>query len=172
MVSNRATHHIKLTASVKVILCKALKSKNLLCKQQSWGCQTLFNHSNENMNMSVFFVDCHKIPFWSVLSLNCCCLFKIYTSYISKYRSVKMINIPWFWVPHFYLSPVQSYKCLKLRAIKEWLFGKTNGRQIRASRINTFANVLTFMLRELKDILVYLLKLPLWAAQKWLFHSP
>ena len=156
MVSNRATHHIKLTASVKVILCKALKSKNLLCKQQSWGCQTLFNHSNENMNMSVFFVDCHKIPFWSVLSLNCCCLFKIYTSYIiSKCRSVKMINIPWFLVPHFYLLSVQSYKRLKLRAFKEWLFRKTNGRQIRVVRINTFANVLMFIFPELKDILVY-----------------
>ena len=43
--------------------------------------------------MSVFFVDCPKIPFWSVLFLNYCCLFKIYTSYIiSKCRSVKMIN--------------------------------------------------------------------------------
>ena len=100
--------------------------------------------------MSVFFVDCPKIPFWSVLSLNCCCLFKIYTSYIiSKCRSVKMINIPWFWVLHFYLLSVQSYKRLKLRAFKEWLFCKTNGGQIRVVRI-------MFILRELKDILVYL----------------
>ena len=100
--------------------------------------------------MSVFFVDCPKIPFWSVLSLNCCRLFKIYTSYIiSKCRSVKMINIPWFWVLHFYLLSVQSYKRLKLRAFKEWLFCKTNGGQIRVVRI-------MFILRELKDILVYL----------------
>ena len=109
--------------------------------------------------MSVFFVDCLKIPFWSVLSLNCCRLFKIYTSCkISKCRSVKMIIIPWFWVPHFYLLLVQSYKRLKLRAFKERLFRKTNGRQVRVVRINTFANVLMFILRELKDILVYLLK--------------
>ena len=100
--------------------------------------------------MSVFFVDCPKIPFWSVLSLNCCRLFKIYTSYIiSKCRSVKVINIPWFWVLHFYLLSVQSYKRLKLRAFKEWLFCKTNGGQIRVVRI-------MFILRELKDILVYL----------------
>ena len=47
--------------------------------------------------MSLFFLDCLKIPFWSVLSLNCCLLSKIYTSYIiSKCRSVKMRNIPWF----------------------------------------------------------------------------
>ena len=106
--------------------------------------------------MSVFFVDCPKIPFWSVLSLNCCRLFKIYTSYIiSKCRSVKMINIPWFLVPHFYLLSVQSYKRLKLRAFKEWLFRKTNGRQIHVGRLNTFANVLMFILRELQDILVY-----------------
>ena len=77
---------------------------------------------------------------------------------ISKCRSVKMINIPWFWVPHFYLLSVQSYKHLKFRAFKEWLFRKTNGRQIRVVRINTFANVLMFILLELKDILVYLLK--------------
>ena len=71
--------------------------------------------------MSVgFFVDCPKISFWSVLSLSCCCLFKIYTSYIiSKCKSVKMINIPWFLVPHFYLLSVQSYKRLKLRAFKD-----------------------------------------------------
>ena len=53
-----------------------------------------------------------------------------------------MINIPWFLVPHFYLLSVQSYKRLKLRAFKEWLFRKTNGRQIRVVRINTFVNVL------------------------------
>ena len=156
MVSNRAMHHIKLTASGEVILGKVLKQKNLLCKQQSSGRQSLFNRSNENMNMTVFFVDCPKIPFWSVLSLSCCCLFKIYTSYIiSKCKSVKMINIPWFLVPHFYLLSVQSYKRLKLRAFKEWLFRKTNGRQIFVIRLNTFANVLLFILRELKDILVY-----------------
>ena len=87
----------------------------MLCKQQSDGCQSLFNHSNENMNMSVFFVDCPKIPFWSVLSLNCCRLFKINSSYIiSKCKSVKMINIPRFLIPHFYLLSVQSYKRLKL----------------------------------------------------------
>ena len=55
MVSNRSTHHIKLTASGKVVLGKVFKQKNLLCKQQSEGCQFLFNHSNENMNMAVFF---------------------------------------------------------------------------------------------------------------------
>ena len=104
----------------------------------------------------IFFVDCPKIPFWSVLSLNCCRLFKIYTSYIiSKCRSVKMINIPWFLVPHFYLLSVQNYKRLKLRTFKEWLFCKTNGRQILVVRLNPFANVLMFVLRELKDILVY-----------------
>ena len=75
--------------------------------------------------MSVFFVDCPKIPFWSVLSLSCCCLFKIYTSYIiSKCKSVKMINIPWFLVPHFYLLSVQSYKRLKLRAFKDDYFAE------------------------------------------------
>ena len=111
------------------------------------------------MNMSVFFVDCPKIPFWSVLSLNCCRLFKIYTSYIiSTCGSVKMINIPWFFLPHFYLLTEQSYKRLKLRAFKEWLFGKTNRRQTRVVRINTFANVLMFILCELKDILVFLEK--------------
>ena len=82
--------------------------------------------------MSVFFVECPKIPFWYVSSLNCCRrLFKICTSYIiSKCRWIK-INIPWFLVPYFYLLSVQSYKRLKLRAFKEWLFRKTNGRQIR-----------------------------------------
>ena len=77
--------------------------------------------------MSVLFADCPKIPFWSVLSSSCCCLFKIYISYIiAKCRSVKMRNIAWFLVPHFYLLSVQSYKRLKLRAFKEWLFRKTN----------------------------------------------
>ena len=156
MVSNRAMHHIKLTASGEVILGQVLKQKNLLCKQQSSGRQSLFNRSNENMNMTVFFVDCPKIPFWSVLSLSCCCLFKIYTSYIiSKCRWVKMINIPWFLVPHFYLLSVQSYKRLKLRAFKKLLCRKTNGRQILVVRINTFVNILMFILRELKNILVY-----------------
>ena len=76
-----------------------------------------------------FFVDCPKIPIWSVLSLNCCRLFKIYTSYIiSKCTSVKMINIPWLWVLHFYLLSVQSYKRRKLTAFKESLFHKTNRR--------------------------------------------
>ena len=79
------------------------------------------------MNISVLFADCPKIPFWSVLSSSCCCLFKIYISYIiAKCRSVKMRNIAWFLVPHFYLLSVQSYKRLKLRAFKEWLFRKTN----------------------------------------------
>ena len=124
------------------------------------------------MNMSVFFVDCPKIPFWSVLSLSCCRLFKIYTCYsISKCRSVKMINIPWFWVPHLYLLLAQSYKRLKLGAFKEWLLSKTNGRQICVVKINTFTNILMFILRELKDIVYLQKKLPLWAAQKWLFHS-
>ena len=101
-----------------------------------------------------FFLDCPKIPFWSVLSLNCCRLFKIYTSYIvSKCRSVKMIDIPWFWVPCFYLLSVQSYKRLKLGVFTEWLFCKTSGRQICVVRINTLTTVLMFILRELKDIL-------------------
>ena len=117
--------------------------------------QTLCNHLN--MNISVFFVDCLKIPFLSVLSLNCCRLFKIYTSYIiSECRSVKMKYILSFWVQHFYLLSVQSYERLNLRAFKKLLFRKTNGRQICVVRINTFGNVLTFILRELKDILVYL----------------
>ena len=132
----------------------------MLCKQQSIGRQSLFNHSNENMNMSMFFLDCPKTPFWSMLSLNCCCLFKIYTSYIiSKCRSVKMINIPRLLVQHFHLLSVQSYKRLKLRAFKEWLFRKNNGTQIRVFTINTFASVLMFILRELKNILVYLKKI-------------
>ena len=64
----------------------------MLCKQQSYRRKSLFNHSNENM--SVFFVDCPKIPFWSVLSLSCCCLFKIYTSYIiSKSNQPKVISV-------------------------------------------------------------------------------
>ena len=93
--------------------------------------------------MSVFFVECPKIPFWNVSSLNCCRrLFKICTSYIiSKCRWIK-INIPWFLVPYFYLLSVQSYKRLKLRAFKEWLFRKTNGRQIRI--VNTFGNVRSY----------------------------
>ena len=67
-----------------------------------------------------------------MLSLNCGHLFKIYASYIiSECRSVKIINIPWFLVPHFYLFPVQSYNPLKLRAFKEWLFCKTNEKQTR-----------------------------------------
>ena len=128
----------------------------MLRKQQSLGRQSLFNHSNKNMNMSVFFVDCPKIQFWSVLSLNCCRSLKIYTSYIiSKCRSIK-INIPWFLVLHFYLLPVQNYKRLKLRAFKEWLFCKTNERHTRVVRVNAFANVLMFIHRELQDILVYL----------------
>ena len=111
------------------------------------------------MNMSVFFLDCPKTPFWSMLSLNSCRLFKIYTSYIiSKCRSVKMINIPRLWVRHFHLLSVQSYKRLKLRAFKEWLFRKNNATQIRVFTINTFASVLMFILRELKNILVYLQK--------------
>ena len=115
--------------------------------------------------MSVFFVNYPKKPFWNVLSLSCRCLFKIYTSFIiSKSKSAKMINIPWFLAPHFYLLSVQSYKRLKLRTFKEWLFRKTNGRQILVVKINIFANVLMFILRELKDILVYLLK-------NWLYEQ-
>ena len=122
--------------------------------------------------MSVFFVNYLKIPVCSVLSLSCCCLFKIYTSYIIwKCKSVKMINIPWFLVRHFYLLSAQSYKRLKLRVFKEQLFCKTNGRQNLVVRLNTFANALTFILRELKDICLLVKKSPLWAAQKWLFHS-
>ena len=90
----------------------------MLCKQQPQGRQSLFDHSNKNMNMSVFFKDCPE-------SLNCCRLFKIYTSYIIlKCRSVEMINIPWFLVPHFYLLSVQSYKRLKLRAFKDDYFAE------------------------------------------------
>ena len=37
--------------------------------------------------------------------------------------------------PHFYLLSVQSYKGLKLRAFKEWLFRKTNWRQILVVRL-------------------------------------
>ena len=69
---------------------------------------------------SVFFLECLKIPFWSVLSSNCCRLHKKYTSYTrSKFRSVKMINISWFLVPHFLLLSVQSYKRLKLETFME-----------------------------------------------------
>ena len=84
------------------------------------------------------------MPFWSVcVSLNCCRLFKIYTSYIiSKCRLVKMINIPCFLVPHFSFLSVQSYKRPKLGAFKEYLFRKTNGRKIRVFKINAFANAL------------------------------
>ena len=93
------------------------------------------------------------MPFWSVLSLNCWRLFKIYTSYIkSKCRSAKMINIPCFSVPHIQFLSVQSYKRLKLGAFQKWLFRKTNGRNIRVVKINTFSHVLMLILRELKDI--------------------
>ena len=93
------------------------------------------------------------MQFWSVLPLNCCRLFKIYTRYItSKFRSVKMINIPWFLVPHFYLLSVQSYKRRKLLVCKEKLFLNSNGKTIRVVKINTFANTLMLILRELKDI--------------------
>ena len=130
----------------------------MLCKQQSWGRQSLFNHSNKDKCVSVFCrLSQNTILKWAISKL--LLLFKIYTSYImSKCKSVKMINIPWFLVPHFYLLSVQSYKRLKLRAFKEWLFRKTNGRQMHVVRINTFANVLMLIFRELKDILVYLEK--------------
>ena len=88
----------------------------------------------------------------------------IHSYIISKCKSVKVINSPWFLAPHFYLLSVQSYKRLKLRTFKEWLFRKTNGRQILVVKINIFANVLMFILRELKDILVYLLK-------NWLYEQ-
>ena len=45
-----------------------------------------------------------------------------------------------------------SYKRLKLGAFKEKLFWKTNGRKIRITKINTFADALMFILSELKDI--------------------
>ena len=74
---------------------------------------------------SVFSLGCPRRPFWSALFLNCCRLLKIYTSYpISKCWSVKMINISWFLDPH----------------------------KDPAIRINTFANAIMFILRELKDI--------------------
>ena len=41
---------------------------------------------------------------------------------------------------------------LKLGELKEQLFCKTNGRKIRVVKINTFANALMFIIRELKDI--------------------
>ena len=111
--------------------------------------------------MSVLFVYCPKIPFWSVLSLNCCSLFKIYTSYIiSKCKSVKMINITWF--------SVQSYKRLTLRVFKELLIRKTNGRQILVIRRNTFLNVLMFILREL--YLFTSKKIAFMSSTKRLFH--
>ena len=114
------------------------------------------------MNISAFFADCPKIPFWSVLSLSCYCLFKIYTSYIiSKCKSVKMINITWV--------SVQSYKRLTLRVFKELLFRKTNGRQIIVIRLNTFSNVLMFILREL--YLFTSKKIAFMSSTKWLFHS-
>ena len=37
--------------------------------------------------------------------------------------------------------------------LKEKLFRNINGRNIPVARINTFANALMFILRELKDIL-------------------
>ena len=51
------------------------------------------------------------MPFWSALSL------RSYTT--SKRKSVKMINIPCFLVPHFQLLSVQSYKRLKFGVFKE-----------------------------------------------------
>ena len=43
----------------------------------------------------------------------------IHSYIISKCKSVKVINSPWFLVPHFYLLSVQSCKRLKLRAFKD-----------------------------------------------------
>ena len=63
---------------------------------------------------------CVNVPkcYWSVLSLNCYRLFKIYTSYIiSKCRSGKMINTP-FLGPAF-IALVSPNKGLKLRAFKK-----------------------------------------------------
>ena len=55
-----------------------------------------------NWYKSVLFKDCPTMSFWSVLSLNCCCLLKIHKRYIiSNCRLVKMKKIPWFLVPHF-----------------------------------------------------------------------
>ena len=48
----------------------------------------------------------------------------IHSYIISKCKSVKVINSPWFLVPHFYLLSVQSYKCLKLRAFKDDYFAE------------------------------------------------
>ena len=48
------------------------------------------------------FSNCPEMPFWSVLSLNCYPLLKIYTSHAkTKFRSVRMINFLWFLVPQF-----------------------------------------------------------------------
>ena len=55
------------------------------------------------------------------------------------------------------LGPASLY-LLSVQSYKEWLFSKTNGKQICVARINTFANILMFILCELKDILVYLQK--------------
>ena len=107
-----------------------LKVTNLfLTNQTTWTCQCFFRMSQNTM-----------LPF-----------IQICTSYIIwKCKSVKMINIPWFLVSHFYLLSVQSYKHLKLRAFKEWLFRKTTGRKILAVGLNTSSNTLMFILREQK----------------------
>ena len=91
----------------------------MLCNQQSWGRQSLFNHSNKDKCVSVFCrLSQNTILKWAVSKL--LLLFKIYTSYImSKCKSVKMINIPWFLVPHFYLLSVESYKRLKLKPMED-----------------------------------------------------
>ena len=108
-----------------------------------------------------------------MLSLNCGHLFKIYASYIiSECRSVKIINIPWFLVPHFYLFPVQSYNPLKLRAFKEWLFCKTNEKQTRLQNqyFRECHYVHTLWAERYTCLLVKKIAF-MSSTQKWLFHS-
>ena len=89
MVSNRATHHRKLTASVIVTLDKII----FCVSNNPKAVNPFLTIQTKTRICEYFFLDCPKIPFWSVLSLNCCRLFKVYTSYIiSKCRSIKMIN--------------------------------------------------------------------------------
>ena len=115
-------------------------SKRICCVSNNHKAANPFLTIQTKTYVSVF-LDCPKIPFWSLLSLTCCCLFKTYTSYIiSKCQSVNIINIPWFLVPHFHL----------LESVKEWFFRNTNGRQIRVVRINTFTNIVMFIFRELR----------------------
>ena len=51
------------------------------------------------------------------------------------------------------VSPkLQASKVEGVYSAEPLLFCKTNGRQIHVVRINTYVNVLMFILRELKDI--------------------